>query len=320
MSKFSYVQVSAALLAGLLDMPVTLNVAHADELLALSPGQTPAQAMQSSRVREISRSLQTSWLAGGHTAAAAPPPAITGGTVVTETVTIGKPANIPRLTFSYQAEAGMAGAVFDFVGPNGKGTYETPYVPYGYSVRGAVTFEGLFLQPPTLNLYSPSGVWTLSSATVFDLAGGTTTYDAAQLARLFTRPSFTVVNNGSADGTAPQVLSGKLITNTVSRTALFPAFRSTITAVDTGSGLYQAIVFLSPPGSHGSSFGQVAPLQMPARKAAVSADTVLSSTYPTGLWHIVSYQVCDYASNCTVDDKKSDLIALFGTDTFTVTP
>ncbi len=40
---------------------------------------------------------------------------------------------------------------------------------------------------------------------------------------------------------------------------------------------------------------------------------------PTGTWTIFDYWVCDVAKNCLVDETPSDIQALFGTTTFTVT-
>lgn len=312
---------AAVLAAALFAMSVPQYTASAGDLVVMSPGETPMQALRSAPSHDIAASLRASWRASGRGSAQTSLPAITSGTVTTDTITIGDPAGYPALTFGFRTDTpGLNSAIFEFASPDGREIYTALYVQGPYATKGTASFASTSLMPATLGLYSPPGTWTLQSATLYDWAGNSTTYSAAQLAQLFTKPSFNVVNKGQVDDTPPKILRGRILTQTVSRSAAFPLFKSTITATDAVSGLYQALVFISPPGSGGSSIAQQSPMTTPKHTAVVDANTLLSSSYPVGVWKILAYSVCDFAGNCTGSGEKSDVLALFGTNTFTVTP
>jgi hypothetical protein len=273
-----------------------------------------------SHLRDMAIALRAQWLASGHSVqqlATTTPPAITGGSVTAKTITVGQAGEFPSMSVSYTADTpGLHFVSAEFVSPNGKTGYAGDYVTAYYTQSGEVSFA---IAIP-VSLYATPGKWTLASATVTDNAGNSTTYTASQLKALFTNLSFTVVNNGPEAKAPPTIMAGQLLNTTVSLSSQFPLLAATITAKDPGGpGIYQAFVEISPPGG-AYKYYSFLPDALPIKAGKIKANNVFGSSSPTGTWSIVGYAVCDYADNCSGSTADKDIVALFGTDTFTVTP
>jgi hypothetical protein len=281
-------------------------------------GTDPVQALYQAQSASRAATIRARWIAAGHSPEQAPGDtlAITGGTVAETTVTIGVPSNYPTLTMKYTA--GTAGLNFisvEFVSPNGRTLYSGGYSQGGYTEAGKVAFA---LTGP-LNLYSQPGKWTLYAATIYDNAGNATNYDQAGLATLFRHTTFQVKNTGTVDDAGPKIRSGKLQKNPVSLSAKLPTLKATISASDHGSGLYLAYVFIQPPGQT-YSLASIAALPLPLTHGNLPAYNLFATSDPTGTWGITGFAVCDFAQNCVGSMTDADVVALFGTDNFTVTP
>lgn len=298
--------------AGAADLTAAAGHAGAAGLASAVSGQ--------SHLRDMAIALRAQWLAHGHSVqqlATTSPPTLTGGSVTASTITVGTAGEFPSLSVSYSTDTpGLNFVSAEFVSPNGKtvygGGYATPY----YTQSGTVSFA--IVTP--LSLYASPGQWSLASVMLIDNAGNSATYTARQLKALFTGLTFTVVNDGPVAKAAPKILGGQLLNDTVSLSASFPVLAATITAKDqSGPGIYQAYVIISPPGGSYSYYSFL-PNARPVKGGKIKANNVFGPSSPTGTWSIVGYGVCDYASNCSGSQNDSDVVALFGTDTFTVTP
>jgi hypothetical protein len=287
--------------------------------IVVQKGDTLQHAVWAAQVRGTEAALRAQWLASGHTAAqltTLAPPSVTGGAVTAATLTVGKPGQYPTISTSFATDTpGLGELYYVFASPSGQSVYYAAYGAPAYTRKGTVTFRNV--SPPSL--WSQPGAWTLVSLSIIDGAGTETTYDAAQIASLFKNTSYTIVNSGLVDDKAPRILSGKIATPTVSLSARYPLLRAAIDSVDTGSGLWEGYILVSPPGASYSEYEDV-PLAMPLKRGDVNVDTVFTTGDPTGTWSITGFAVCDYAMNCTGSTNDADVMALFGTDTFTVTP
>ncbi len=268
----------------------------------------------------VGQKLRAQWLARGHSVqhlAPLTPPTITGGAVTASTITIGTAGQYPSLSLSYQTDTpGLSFVSVEFASPNGQTVFSGAYPTDYYTQAGTLNFATV----QGLNLYSAPGQWSLVSATIFDNAGNSKTYSASQLKALFTNLSFTIVNTGAVDEKPPTILSGQLVNDTVSLSAPLPTLAAKILAKDNnGPGMYIAYVQISPPGG-GYSFYDLVPYPEPVDRGRLKANNLFDQFSPTGTWSIVAYGVCDYAGYCSGSSNESDVISLFGTDTFTVTP
>jgi hypothetical protein len=313
-------------LAGAALLPCALTPAapaHAADPAAtrviVAPGTSPLLAVYAGRARQAAASLRGAWRRAGHTArdaAAVAPPAITGGTVSGRNLAVGDPTAYPRIKFAYRTGTpGLSAVDFIFTSPNQQAAYYAAYNEPDYSTEGLHSFDAT--SPPAL--WSQPGTWTLASIQIIDRAGNMTTYDAGQIATLFHTPSYSVVNTGLVDALAPVITAGKLYNTTVSLSATYPLLRASITASDHGSGLFLAYLLIQAPGSTDGFYEDV-PLPRPKISEAVNADTVFASYDTTGTWSIIGFAVCDFAMNCSGSVKPADILALFGTTTFNVTP
>jgi hypothetical protein len=277
-----------------------------------------AQAQQ--QTRDVAIALRAQWLARGHSVqqlAGLAPPSITGGSVTASTITVGTAGQYPSLSIAYGTDTpGLSYVSVTFVSPSGETVYSGSYTTWYYTQTGTVSFA---IATP-LGLYSQPGKWSLASATVVDNAGNSTTYTASQLQALFTNLSFTVVNTGPSAKAPPKIKSGALLNDTVSLSAKFPVLAANITASDKdGPGIYQAYVLIQPPGQTYSYYSFL-PNALPMARGKVHANNVFASYSPTGTYAIVGFGVCDYANNCSGSNSDAAVVALFGTDSFTVTP
>jgi len=242
-------------------------------------------------------------------------PTISGGVVKQGTLVVGQANSLPILEFTYDSKnAPLEGVEFTFTSPNGVDAYEYQYYPRTLGSGGTVVFE------PDLHAryWAQPGEWQLTSVLIFDTQQNYTQYNQAQLAKLFPKPYITVVNKGAVDITPPVVTAGKILTPTVSLSSPVPVFRATLTGSDDVSGIGISFVVIKAPGSQ---FGQtiLAPVQTPIKAGTVDAYAPIASGSPTGKWSITGYGLCDLAGNCFTYSSESDIKALFGTTSFTVT-
>ncbi len=281
----------------------------------VKPGASPWADLGAAPAQARAAELRAKYLASGHKDARGTAPAITGGAVTASTLTVGEAGQYPTITFSYQTDTpGLNSVYFTFASPNGEAFYSANFGEPGYTTSGTASFANI----ATPGLWSQPGAWTLTGISIVDNAGTTTSYDAKQVAQLFTGLSYSVVNNGLVDGIPPHLRGGKIVNDTVSLSDRYPLLKVKLPATDAGSGLQIGYVIISPPGG-GYAFYEAVPLPLPVGKADIQAYTVFSPYDPTGTWSIVGFAVCDFANNCTGSTAQSAVIALLGTDTFTVT-
>lgn len=296
------------------------NPARADAMPSMvvgRVGQSPIAMIFGAKAMATAATMRQQWLASGHrTIPAAGTLALTGGTVVKNTVVVGIAQSYPALSFTFTAgSAGFSGANFIFTSPSGAQSYFASYTQGPYATQGSAAFASVV--PP--GLYSQPGAWTLTSATLFDHAGNSVSYDSVQLAALFTGTSFNVVNQGPIDAVAPTILGGRVLTSTVSLSSPAPVFETKIAASDAGgAGLYNVYVFITAPLA-GYSFAGITPLALPITRGVVETYDRLTGQGSPGNWTIYGYAVCDFASNCTQSNSSVDVQNLFGTTHFTVT-
>jgi hypothetical protein len=284
------------------------------------PANNAALTQSRQQTRDVAIALRAQWLARGHSVqqlAALAPPTITGGSVTASTITVGTAGQYPSLSVAYSADTpGLSYVSVTFLSPSGETAYGGSYSTWYYTQTGTVSFA--IVTP--LGLYAQPGNWSLASATLVDNAGNSTTYTASQLQALFTNLSFTVVNTGPSAKAPPKIKSGALLNDTVSLSAKFPVLAANITASDKdGPGIYQAYVLIQPPGQTYSYYSFL-PNALPMARGKVHANNVFASYSPTGTYAIVGFGVCDYANNCSGSNSDAAVVALFGTDSFTVTP
>lgn len=242
-------------------------------------------------------------------------PEITGGSVISTTLTVGVAGSIPDVKIGYKTgPSGLEGVTLVFVSPNGNESLAVSYSPQDLSTHGTVEVQ----QPGTPPYYTQPGQWQLVAAYMADYAGDFVSYTQAQLAALFPVPYITFVNNGPVDITPPTVTSGAILTPTVSLSSPVPVFEATLTGMDDVSGLYQPYVGVEPPGGSYSQVDQ-APMPFPLLKGTGTAYSTLFTGQPTGTWSIAFYAFCDLAGNCLSDTNAQDVQNLFGTTTFQVT-
>jgi hypothetical protein len=290
----------------------------------LRPGESPLKALHDAqfdaRTAALIAQRQAARGAASHPAATTAAPSITGGAVTAATLTAGQPGQYPSISFSYQASAGLASVSFVFTGPQAKHTTSQVYnfadlFESGYVTGGTISFASISQLSP----WSQPGTWTLSAIKITDLAGASTIYTGAQVATLFTAKTYTVVNTGLSDGIPPKILGGRMPSPTVSLSAKFPLLTAAIHASDAGSGIWLAYIVFQPPGQSFSEYEDV-PVALPVTRGWINADTVFASYDSPGTYTIVGYGVCDFAQNCTTSASDADIIKLFGTDSFTLTP
>jgi hypothetical protein len=282
----------------------------------IKPGESPIKALHDAQFDARTASRIAAWRAAGHRALpGSAPPAITAGAVTASTLTAGQPGQYPSMSFTYQASAGLASVNFVFTSPNGQAYNFADYFEVAYATSGTISYASISQLSP----WSQPGKWTLSAIKITDLAGTSTIYQAAQVAALFPAKTYTVVNTGLSDGIPPKVIRGSLPSPTVSLSSKFPLLKASITASDSGSGLWLAYVQFQPPGSTLQYYEDV-PVPLPVAKGAINADTIFASYDSPGTYAIVGYGVCDFAQNCTIDNNDADIVKLFGTDSFTLTP
>lgn len=109
--------------------------------------------------------------------------------------------------------SGIKSVNYSATGPSGQvisGATDTAFPATTYSVLGGFAGVSQFLEP---------GTWTFTEASAFDWAGNLVNLDEAALAALG-NTTFTVSNTGGYDLVKPALTSGKLITPSVSLSAV----------------------------------------------------------------------------------------------------
>ncbi|MDE8344009.1 MAG: Ig-like domain repeat protein, partial [Acidocella sp.] len=263
--------------------------------------------------------LRADWLARGHSPAEASQGAtlaLVSGNVLGSKVVVEQPGSYPALQFAFTADStGFSSASFTFTAPQGGRTATIQYIQGVYSVRGTQSFAF----PAAFPAFTAPGTWTLTAATLYDNAGNSATYDQAQLAQLFPTNNFTLVDNGPVAAYPPVLGRGRLSATSISLSSKFPQLRAAVSVSDTPTGVNQALLFLQPPGQTYSQ-GQITTIPFPVKSGAVEIYDDFFAGDPTGVWTITEYLVCDFAGNCTSSTSPAAIIALFGTNSITVTP
>jgi hypothetical protein len=167
-------------------------------------------------------------------------------------------------------------------------------------------------------LYAAPGTWNLVDVQLCDTAGDCQDYQGSALAAIFSNTTFSVTNNGTPDTTPPTVTSGKILTPKVSLSAASPQFLAQLGVADDLSGVIYPLVFIEPPGAN-SSFAYDINTSRPLLSGTAIEQDFINPSSPTGTWTIFGYGACDLPGNCFYDFNSSDVIALFGKNTFTVT-
>ncbi len=246
------------------------------------------------------------------------PPVITAGSILTPALSVTQAPAAPAISFTFKAPGYYDTNTFSFTNATGQG-FSTGYgiPPPGLEKSGTIVFSNP-LSP--LSIFLPPGTYSLSSATLTDLAGNTTTYDAAQSAALFPAVTVTLANGGTPDITPPTVSAGKIDTRTISLSSAVPFFQVSLTAADNLSGIADIYLALNEPdgtGYQGTSF-----IEVPAQTTSGSfaAGALLGAGLPTGTWTIAGYVICDVAGNCLNQFDTATLTQQFGSLSFMVTP
>jgi hypothetical protein len=128
-------------------------------------------------------------------------------------------------------------------------------------------------------LYSEPGDWQLDNVQIDDNTGHSVSYDKAKLAKLFPSLSLRVVNTGPVDFRGPNIVSGQILTPTVSNTGSSTSLFANVSVTDNLSGAYDVSMLLIPPaGAYYYAYGSPA---APILSGTITAGANLPSA-PTG--------------------------------------
>jgi hypothetical protein len=277
-------------------------------------GQSMTQAMQQARFQTWMARLRAARVTPSRETADARQPAITGGTILSSSLTVGVAGSVPKVDIGFRTgPSGLAGLTLVFTSPSGTESLDVNYSPQGLVTHNKITFE----QPGSPPYYAQPGKWQMQAAYIADYAGNFVSYTQDQLAALFPKPYLTIVNNGPVDITPPTVTSGQILTPTVRMSSAAPVFEATLTGSDDVSGLYAPFVGIEAPGGSYSQVDQVL-MPFPLAQGTATAYSSLFPGQPTGKWAITFYAFCDVVGNCFTDYSPADIQTLFGTTTFHV--
>ena len=277
----------------------------------------PQLAMQVAQMKARAAQLRQRWMARHPGEDAGAPPTITAGEVLSASVNVQVAPAAP--TFQYSFTTGVYGfnyAYFEFAGPNGNQTYFS----FDQGFEGNTHGTHVVRDPGcgTYCFYYEPGTYTLIDAYIVDYAGNGTYYEGSQLASIFTKTSFTLINNGKPDITAPTIVSGKILTPTVSLSATRPYFEAQLAVSDDVSGVdYADLVVTDPNGDVYYVNGN--PSSPITKTANMQVFFDFSDTTPTGTYTITEAFIQDVAGNAVSVTSASQIQSLFGTTTFTVT-
>jgi len=254
-----------------------------------------------------------------------PPPSITGGKILTPALNVSKPRTYIKLSLnisapgqyeaSYVALKSPSGELFSVMGENlPPGTMGGTVMAGTSSLLLGVTLDGTSIQLGSTNLpagYLQPGSYTLAGAQIMDYAGNTTTYNASQTAALFNGSSITVVNRNKPDYTPPTVVSARILTRKVSRTASQPYVVIQIEATDDYSGV-RYLVLGALSASSGQTLSPAGLAAIPFAKGALAAFVQVSPKQAKGTYSITEIAACDAAGNCLLNENSADINTLFG--------
>lgn len=136
--------------------------------------------------------------------------------------------------------SGVQHMYFYATGPSGQWIYAAS--DFDYPARSVSTLAGF----GEINRFLEPGIWAFTSGAVVDVAGNWQDIDEAGLSALGNR-TFTVVNNGGFDSTAPVLTGGKVITAAVSLASHQPGTMQdrfagvSLSATDAGNGAISGI-------------------------------------------------------------------------------
>jgi hypothetical protein len=128
---------------------------------------------------------------------------------------------------------------------------------------------------------------------------------------------------------APTISSGVLLNHTVSLGGVLPYLGVQVTVSDNLSGVISGQLYLNMPDGqpYRGLFPDAYPVietgtygPLPVTSGSFQFGDGFGPGLPTGTWTITGYQICDVANNCLTDTKAADVMALFRTNTITVTP
>jgi len=277
----------------------------------------PQLAMHDAQMKARAAQLRQRWMARHPGEDAGGPPTITAGEVLSASVNVQVAPAAPTLQYSFTTGiSGFSYAGFEFAGPNGNQTY----LSYDQGFEGNTHGTHVVRYPNcgTSCFYYEPGTYTLTYAYIVDNAGNETDYEGSQLASIFTKTSFTLINKGKPDITAPTIVSGKILTPTVSLSATRPYFEAQLAVSDDISGVDVADLVVTGP--NGDEYYVYSYPSSPITKTAnMQVFLDFSFAPPTGTYTITEAYIYDVAGNSEFVTSASQIQSLFGTTTFTVT-
>ena len=255
-------------------------------------------------------------------------PAILSGTVLTPIINVDQPPASPAVRVRYHTQNGLGTINLQFASDV---TGRLVNVGFTAPPGSPMPADGvLVIRSPmgpggnnldnntTLDLYAANGTWTLVQGAISDQAGQTTEYEKSQFPAIFATPSFQVANQNGQDIKPPAVVSGTILTPTVSLSAPVPAFQTSLNVTDNKSGVASVKLALYPPGA-AYPYAYTSDSPTTIKSGSMFATALLSATDPVGTWGIQSVNICDFAGNCAFFYGTDAVTKIFGTDTFTVT-
>ena len=274
------------------------------------------------------------WIASGYRPqpTTVSPCEITAGRILTPRLDVANPPAAPKIETTFRnCTPGVKNIYARFQSSRSVQYMDTYYAANDSDpprVAGTVQFARIGLAYPVgaFTPYSQPGVWALSQLSISDRQGNARDYQGAALASLFPSLGIRLTNAGTADSMAPLITAGQLLTPTVRLSSAWPAFGAKLTVSDDVSGVAYTFVTVCVPGSLYNCLGYSEDSPAPFLNGNVKDYDYLCSIFtgdcsgvPTGTWTITGYGACDVAGNCLYDYNTSDVMALFGTTTFSVT-
>ena len=200
--------------------------------------------------------------------------------------------------------SGVTGFTFYAYGPSGQAVYvnATSYFPStSFNVPGSINGLSRFIEP---------GTWNFIYGYGYDAAGNYSYFDQTALQALG-NTAFTVVNNGGYDKVAPTLVDGKILTPTVSLSALVPGstdappyVKIKVNTADTGntavSGVRQVYLYFCKVADPNVCIYPYARTDVTAQAAMtfnVGRQVSAANGNVTGTYELSSVQVNDHAGN-----------------------
>ncbi len=229
--------------------------------------------------------------------------------------------------------SGLSHILIQAVGPSGQslfslGNFDYPGLSASRRVPLNTLYAGRLLEP---------GAWTVVRARLVDLAGNPRKVEGAALAALG-NTAFTVVNAGTFDNVAPTLVSGKLLTTSVSLsgtakgTTQAPFAGLQLSVADTGASAVAGVAtahaaFCLADESRCLDLLQTTPLGGGAASATVTIGTQVSAVlgHVPGEYLLYEVVLVDHAGNArevlsTVFGGSTDFSTLFTNTKITLKP